>query len=142
MNKLPRVGVGVLIFNEHNQVLLGKRIDGHGSGCWAPAGGHLEFGESLEQCAMREVLEETGLKITEPQFLALMNDVFVQEEKHYVSIFMRADYPKEQEVQNTEPHKTETWKWFGWNQLPPNLFLPLQQFKDQQCYGALFSATP
>lgn len=54
-----------------------------------------------------------------------MNDIFEQEEKHYVSIFMRADYPKNQQIQNTELHKIEEWKWFAGNQLPSNIFLPL-----------------
>lgn len=49
MNKFPRVGVSVLIFNENKDVFLGKRMDGRGNGSWGPSGGHLEFGESLEQ---------------------------------------------------------------------------------------------
>ena len=59
----PRVGLGVLIFNSKNQILLGKRIGSHGESTWAPPGGHLEFGESFEACATREAFEETGLKI-------------------------------------------------------------------------------
>ena len=33
-------------------------------GCWVPAGGHVEPGETAAQCAIREALEETGLDIT------------------------------------------------------------------------------
>lgn len=135
MNKIPRVGLGVLIFNKNNEILLGKRVNSHGEASWGPPGGHLEYGESLEQCAIREVFEETGLKVTEPGFLGLTNDVFEQEAKHYVSIFMRVNYPKHQQIQNTEPHKTEEWKWFDWNHLPSNLFLPLKQLKELQSYG-------
>lgn len=66
MHKRPAVGVGVLIFNDKKQMLLGKRKGSHGAGTWCNPGGHLEFGESFEQCAIREVEEETGLKIVDP----------------------------------------------------------------------------
>lgn len=52
------VGACVLIFNEQRQLLLQKRIDNH---CWGLAGGSMELGETLEQVATREMLEETGL---------------------------------------------------------------------------------
>lgn len=44
----PKVGVGVLIV-DGNKILLGKRKNAHGDGCWAPPGGHLEFGESWQR---------------------------------------------------------------------------------------------
>ena len=69
----PRVGIGVLIFKEQ-KILLGKRIMSHGSGTWSPPGGHLEFRESFEECAIREVNEETGLTIITPEFLAVFCD--------------------------------------------------------------------
>ena|SRR3990167_4823192 len=121
----PRVGIGVLIFKEQ-KILLGKRIMSHGSGTWSPPGGHLEFRESFEECAIREVNEETGLTIITPEFLAVTNDVFAEENKHYVTIFMVAHYPEEQQIKNTEPEKTESWEWFEINALPDNLFLPLK----------------
>lgn len=65
-------------------------------GTWALPGGHLEFGESFEICAEREVLEETGLKITDVHFLTAVNSVMEDENKHYVTIFMGA-YAREKE---------------------------------------------
>lgn len=53
-------------------------------------GGHLEFGESFENCATREVLEETGLTVQNVRFLTATNDVMEDEGKHYVTIFMGA----------------------------------------------------
>ena len=84
MNNKPSVGLGVLIFNHKNEILLGKRINSHGDSTWGPPGGHLEFGESFEDCAIREVLEETGLKIHSPKFLAITNDIFHNEQKNYL----------------------------------------------------------
>jgi len=60
------------------------------SGTWALPGGHLDFGESFETCAMREVLEETGVQVKDNsvRFLTITNDVMPSEHKHYVTIFM------------------------------------------------------
>jgi 8-oxo-dGTP diphosphatase len=127
--KYPRVGVGVLIFNNEGQLLLGKRQGAHGEGMWSAPGGHLEFGETFESCALREVFEETGVKISDPIYLGITNDVFREEGKHYVSIFMKAFFPEEQQVINKEPHKCSAWQWFSIKNLPENLFLPLKKIK-------------
>ncbi len=121
----PKVGVGVLVFNDSNQLLLGQRSTSHGEGDFGPPGGHLEFGESFEECAIREVKEEVGFEIAKPSFLSLTNDVFVDTKKHYISIFMCASFSKEQEVINMEPEKVESWEWYNLDDLPKKLFLPL-----------------
>ena len=79
---VPQVGVGVIVIRE-GLVLLGKRIGSHGAGTWALPGGHLEFGESLEDCARREVLEETGLAVQSVAPGPYTNNFFVSEGKIY-----------------------------------------------------------
>lgn len=54
------VTVVVVIFNDAGELLLQHRSDGSG---WGPIGGFMELGESLEEAARREVLEETGLTV-------------------------------------------------------------------------------
>lgn len=131
----PKVGLGVLIFNSNNQILLGKRRNAHGASSWGPPGGHLEYEEGLEECAIRETLEEIGLIIENPKFLAITNDIFKTENKHYVSIFMKAHLSDGQIVRNLEPHKVENWEWFHVNDLPNHLFLPLKQLSSGFAYG-------
>lgn len=138
-NTNPKIGLGVLIFNKNNQILLGKRKNSHGTSSWGPPGGHLEFGESFEECAIRETAEETGLIIDNPTFLAITNDIFEAEGKHYVSIFMRADLTDNQTVKNLEPDKVEDWHWFSLDELPEPLFLPLKQLSSGFAYGNALS---
>lgn len=123
MSKNVRVGVGVVILRD-NKLLLGKRIGAHGAETWATPGGHLELGESIEECAKREVLEETGLEVSNVQHLAFTNDIFSQEDKHYVTLFVVASYD-EGEAEIKEPNKCLEWKWCDLDSLPQPLFLPL-----------------
>ena len=58
------------------KILLGQRKNAHGEGTWAFPGGHLEFGESLEACAAREVLEETGLVLNDVRKYGFADDIF------------------------------------------------------------------
>lgn len=123
----PRVGVGVLIINNRNQLLLGKRKNAHGDSTWAPAGGHLEFGESFESCAKRETYEETGLTIEAPTLVGVTNDFFHDQDLHYVSVFLYASHKVGDHPIVKEPDKIECWRWFGLDDLPPDdsLFVPL-----------------
>jgi len=124
MDKKPKVGVGVIIIKD-NKVLLGKRKGSHGEGSWCFPGGHLEFNESLENCSKREVLEETGIKIKNIRFETITNDIFKEEGKHYITIFMLCEHDSG-EVKVMEPEKCEKWDWFEWNNFPEPLFTPIQ----------------
>ena len=129
MEKIPRIGVGAIIVKD-GKVLLGKRKNAHGEGSWSCPGGHLEFNEELEECAKREVLEETGIKIKNLKFDALTNDILTKDAKHYITIHMLCEH-ESGEVQNLEPHKCEKWGWFDWNNLPEPLFIPIRNLLKQ-----------
>ncbi len=120
----PKVGVGVIVIKD-NKVLLGKRKGAHGEGSWAFPGGHLEFNESLEDCAKREVAEETGITIKNIRKFTYTNDIFPQEGKHYITCYVLADYDSG-EVKIMEPNKCEKWDWFEWNKFPEPVFIPLK----------------
>lgn len=124
MKENPRVGVAAIILQDH-KVLMGKRKNAHGEGCWAFPGGHLEHGESIEECARREVKEETGLNVQNIRIETFTNDIFVEEEKHYITIFIVCEY-ESGELQLNEPHKCEEWVWVEWNEFPEPLFLPVK----------------
>lgn len=125
----PQVGVGVLLI-QNGRVLLGKRKGAHGAGTWSAPGGHLEFGESIDACARREVREETGLEIHDLQHGPFTNNVFEADNKHYVTVFVVAR-PAGGEPQMLEPDKCEGWAWFEWAALPEPLFAPLATLYSQ-----------
>jgi 8-oxo-dGTP diphosphatase len=128
----PRVGVGVVITKDQ-QVLLLRRRNVHGAGTWSTPGGHLDFGESPEQCAVREVKEETGLDIDAVAFRAITNDVFAAEGRHYITIWMEGRCVAGEPVV-AAPYEASEIGWFPWDALPQPLFLPLQHLLDGQCY--------
>ncbi len=123
MKERPKVGVGVIIIKD-NKVLLGIRKNAHGQGEWCFPGGHLEMGETPEQCAVRETREETGLEIKNLRRGPYTNDIF-SKENHFITLFIIADY--DSGVPDVkEPDKCEKWEWFSWNELPEPLFLPIK----------------
>lgn len=123
-SRRPLIGVAAIVIRE-NKVLLGKRKNAHGSGTWQFPGGHLEFGESIEDCAKREVFEETGLRVSDLRIGPYTNDVFEPEEKHYVTLFVTARC-ESGTARPKEPDKCEKWAWFPWSELPEPRFLPIR----------------
>jgi 8-oxo-dGTP diphosphatase len=123
MEERPFVGIGVIVVKD-NKVLLGKRKAAHGEGTWSFPGGHLEFGETPEECAQRETMEETGISIKNIKKAVFTNDIFKETGKHYVTLFLTAESAEEPQLR--EPDKFEKWQWFFWNKLPKPLFLCVQ----------------
>ena len=128
MDEKPKIGVGVIIVKD-KKILLGKRKNSHGDGTWSFPGGHLEFNEAIEECAVREVKEETDLNITNIRMASFTNDIFEKEKKHYVTLYMLASTSGEPRLM--EPEKCERWQWFNWSELPSPLFIPLQNLLKQ-----------
>ncbi len=125
----PVVGVAVIVAKS-GRVLVGKRKSSHGTGTWQFPGGHLEFGESIDACAHREVSEETGITITNLRMGPFTNDIFEMEAKHYVTLFVLADH-KAGVPQVLEPEKCDTWKWVIWGEFPSPRFLPIENLLQQ-----------
>ncbi len=128
MEKKIGVGIGVMILR-NGKVLLGKRHDDpekaqsalHGEGTWTMPGGKINFRESFEDCAFREVLEETGVKIDKEklEIVCVNNDVV--EDAHFVTVgFLSKDFEGEPKV--LEPEEITKWEWFSLKELPKPIF--------------------
>lgn len=108
-----RVGVGVVVIRD-NMVLLGKRMGSHGAGTWSCPGGHVEYGETIAECSIRETLEETGMQaeMVDDHYLGWNEKVWHEDNKHYITIYTLATVSDEAEPEIKEPHKCEEWRWF------------------------------
>lgn len=126
------VGIAILIRNNKNQILLGKRISKLGNHTWAPPGGKLEKGESIENSIIRETKEETGMHLIDMKFNCITNDVF-EDGNHFVTIYMDATeiygFPTVM-----EPNKCVEWKYFDMDDLPEPLFLCFKNYVSENCY--------
>ncbi len=114
----PQVGVGV-VFVREGRVFLAKRQGSHGEDTWASAGGHLELGESLEECARREALEELGVTVGDLRFLCVSN--IVAYGKHYLDVEFLGDIGSK-EPRLAEPEGFSQSGWFALDALPKPLF--------------------
>jgi 8-oxo-dGTP diphosphatase len=133
-----RVGIGVMIFKE-SKVLLGKRKGPRGGGCYAWPGGHLDFGESMIECAKRETREETNIEIDNVRFLRLLN--LQDGGRHYADIAFIADW-KNGEPKLMEPEKCEGWDWYDINHLPQPLWITIPSYFDALKTGRNFYDSP
>ena len=116
----PRVGVGVLLVDPNDRVLLTLRARPPEAGCWSIVGGKVDFLETLEQCAIREALEEVGVEINVVRLLCVTDHCLPRESQHWVApaylgrILAGCAH-------NCEPDKTLEVRWFALSDLPPNL---------------------
>lgn len=62
---------------------------------WIGVGGHFEYGESPEDCVLREVKEETGYTLTSYRYRGLVTFVFADVEMEYMSLFTADGYEGE-----------------------------------------------
>lgn len=137
-NNRPKIGLGVMIKNNEEKVLLGLRKSLHGNGTWCFPGGHLEFGETMIQAAKREAAEETGLEVDDLELVSVADELgAIEKGKHYINIGFCANKVSGQ-LETKEPEKFEKWEWFDLNDLPAPLFegteLMINRYKEGKIY--------
>ncbi len=106
---------------EDREVLLSLRQNtGYHDGEYdVSASGHLEPGESFEQCAIRETMEEVGvgLKPEEIKFVLLNHSA----EENYTRVFFLAELPAGVTPHVCEPDKSGGLLWARLDNLPENI---------------------
>ncbi len=98
MEKQPRSGASVIVFDKRTsqiKVLLIKRGKPPYQGHWSLPGGSQELGETIEECAAREVMEETNLTITDLKFAGINDRISRNEsgeiEHHFLLTTFKTD---------------------------------------------------
>lgn len=112
------LGVCIIVLNNKNQVLLGKRKNAYKAGTYGVPGGRIELTESLVDCGKRELLEETGLQAVTMRYLGSVREFqknynFI----HFVFVCKRFTGI----VTTMEPEKCEKWEWYDLDKLPKQL---------------------
>jgi len=141
-DKRVGVGFGVMILKD-GKVLLGKRHDDpekadselHGEGTWTMPGGKLEYGESFEEGAIRELMEETGIKLKSLKVICVNNDM--NEHAHFVTIGLFSDDFKG-EPKVMEPDEITEWRWFDLNNLPSPIYFPSKKVLENYREGVFY----
>jgi 8-oxo-dGTP pyrophosphatase MutT (NUDIX family) len=122
MDKSPVIGCAsvAIILNELNEILLVHRGD---NDTWGLPGGWMELGETVEETARREILEETGLTLGVVEFLGVYSGKELyhvypngQEVFFVTSAFVSQDYKGEAIEDGIE---TKEVSFFNMDNLPP-----------------------
>ena len=71
-----------------------KKKNDINKGKWIGVGGHFEDGESPEECLIREVLEETGLKLASYKFRAIITFIYDKDITEYMHLYLNAEKKK------------------------------------------------
>jgi len=87
----PVVGVGAILVCD-GKLLVEKRKSEPGKGKWSVPGGLVELGESPEHAVIREVKEETGLNVTDPMLIDVVNSVSSDEKGAIKYHFVIVDF--------------------------------------------------
>ncbi len=137
-------GFGILIMRD-NKILLGQRHPDpvkassalHGEGTWTMPGGKLHFGETFEQGAQREILEEIGIDVPFGDLKVICLNSDIVSDAHFITIGLICTN-LEGEPRVMEPDEITQWKWFDMDNLPTPLFSPsekvLNNFKEGVFY--------
>ncbi len=87
MKRYPEPVVGAYIFNDKDEILLVRSPKWKEGEMWTVPGGHIEWGEKIEETAMREVKEELGIRVKYEGLLATMEGIFPKElrnKRHFI----------------------------------------------------------
>jgi len=85
---IPTTRVSVVVV-EDNKILLVRHRKGNRQ-YWVLPGGRLEYGETFQECGVRELKEETGLDVEVQDFLFLSEAIAPDRSRHIVNIYLRA----------------------------------------------------
>ena len=122
--KYPRpavtVDVAVITTEQEPKVLLIQRGNEPYKGHWAFPGGFMDMDETTEQCAIRELEEETGLQISEVKQIGAYSKVDRDPRGRTITVAYIARIANAEKVNGQDDAAKA--EWFPINNLPPLAF--------------------
>jgi len=131
----PQSGIAVIIRDEReNQVLLLKRRNEPGAGCWAFPGEEQREYESFEECANRIIKHDTGLavQLIDSSPHEVVETISRKSGVHYNTGFIRARYTMiSGKPQIVHPSEYDGFVWSRWGDLPEPLLSSIKELKER-----------
>ena len=126
----PAVTADMIVLTDETepQILLIQRGDEPFKGCWAFPGGFMNMDETTEQCARRELKEETGLDIEEVQQVGAYSTVDRDPRGRTITVAYITHVPQILPVTGLDDAAEA--KWWPINALPPLAFDHAQILRD------------
>ncbi len=87
---IPTTRVSVIVLGDDNKEILLVRHRKGSRQYWVLPGGRLEYGETFNECAVRELKEETGLEIAVEGLIFLSEAIAPDRSRHIVNIYVKA----------------------------------------------------
>src|SRR5690242_5950389 len=125
-----KVGVCVVIKDADNKILLGRRLNVLGEGSWGLPGGHQKLGESLFECAKREVFAEVGIELKKMDLIEVSEMVDTGLDYQLVEVGYSSD--EWEGILELKEHKyCSEWMFFDIDRLPKEIFEPHKPIVDK-----------
>lgn len=143
-NKRTKLAVDVAIFNNKEEVLLGKRLAKEGFETWGFPGGRMQVGEKIRECAKRELREELGtdieVEITD-QILGIRENNIPPNFVPHLTVILKG-LVKRGEPRIMEPNKCSEWKFFNVRDLNDYpLFSGIKEILENFSKGSVLAVT-
>lgn len=128
-----------LVLIENDRILLLRRFNtGYQDGKYSLVAGHLDGGETVEECIIREAKEEANIDLSRENLQVKHIIHRNASDREYMDVYLMATRWNGN-IQNMEPHKCDDLSWFPLAALPENLIDEVRSALEKIQQGIFFS---